>query len=217
MGGNSEFEINTKYRLRLGGHKHLFLVKLCTTKKTSLYLVPLVIQRVTSCEGVDAFSLTFTPGTASSDTSWTSGNTENQSNSCIFRKTHILEFPSVMLCVSIKNKKKKKSLDRLWWTQGRQDRSFRLGTDYWLCALVWAALGADGPSWRLLGGCHGNLKLGSPAALEDDKKPLNLFLHPVLLFIYLQVSFPLDTDLLTPHKPTLTGAGTPSSAWTMGN
>ena len=108
MGGNSEFEINTKYRLGLGGHKHLFLVKLCTTKKTSLYLVPLVIRRVTSCEGVDAFSLTFTPGTASLDTSWTSGNTENQGNSCIFRKTHILEFPSVMLCVSIKNKKKKK-------------------------------------------------------------------------------------------------------------
>lgn len=211
-GGNSEFEINTKYRLGLGGHKHLFSVKLCNTKNMSLYLVPLVIWRVASCEGVDAFSLTFTPSTAGSDTSWTSGNTENQRNSCIFRKTHILEFPSVMLCVSIKNMKKK-SLDRLWWTQGREDHSFRLGTEYWFCALLWAALGADGPSWCLLGGCHGNLKLGSPAALVDDRNPLNLFLHSVLLFVYLQVSFPLDTHLPSPHKPTLTGAGTPPSAW----
>lgn len=112
---------------------------------------------------------------------------------------------------------RKKSLDRLWWTQGREDHSFRLGTEYWLCALLWAALGADGPSWCLLGGCHGNLKLGSPAALVDDRNPLNLFLHSVLLFVYLQVSFPLDTHLPSPHKPTLTGAGTPPSAWKTGN
>lgn len=34
--GNSEFETNTKDRLGLGDHKHLFVVKPCNTKKGTL-------------------------------------------------------------------------------------------------------------------------------------------------------------------------------------
>lgn len=51
----------------------------------SLYLVSLIIRRVTSCEGMDTLSLPFTPSTASSNAYWASGNTENQLNSGTFR------------------------------------------------------------------------------------------------------------------------------------
>lgn len=86
--GNSEFEENTKDRLGWAVTNIYFWLNLIVPKM-SLYLVSVVIRRVTSSEGVDTPSLTFTPSTASSNTHCASGNTENQLNAYSFRKMFI--------------------------------------------------------------------------------------------------------------------------------
>lgn len=91
-----------------------------------------------------------------------------------------------------------------------EEQSFEAGDGALTLCPALGSPRADGLSSHLQGCCHGNLKLGSPVALVGNRNLMNLFLNPVLLFVYTPVSLALEAEPLpSPQisRPSLPGTG----------